>query len=248
MGSMGEQVKSQVDEQACRNGNCPCALDRKLRVAVTFAPKSYPSRSWRGSGSHTLQRHQPGDGIAGLRRSRARNRVRKDARTGMQGGFPFPVKYGYCAVGVVVAGPPELLEREVFCLSPASGLFRRAGRPHHRLAPRIAGTPARCLRANMETALNIVWDARDTARRPGCRVRSGRRPVVWSPICRRGSPVPRRFSSTRQTGRTPSPRPRHRIRYICRSHRRIRRDRQCNSLAGCARDGLWHRRTGGTDR
>src|SRR5262245_5325922 len=35
-----------------------------------------------------------------------------------EGVFPFPVKYGYCAVGVVEAGPAELIGRTVFCLHP----------------------------------------------------------------------------------------------------------------------------------
>ena len=35
-----------------------------------------------------------------------------------EGEFPFPVKYGYCSVGVVEAGEAGLLGREVFCLYP----------------------------------------------------------------------------------------------------------------------------------
>src|ERR1700693_910514 len=40
-----------------------------------------------------------------------------------EGGFPFPVKYGYCATGVVEEGPAELLGREVFCLHPHQDYF-----------------------------------------------------------------------------------------------------------------------------
>src|SRR5262245_4619249 len=35
-----------------------------------------------------------------------------------EGEFPFPVKYGYCAVGTVEAGEPALLGKDVFCLHP----------------------------------------------------------------------------------------------------------------------------------
>ena len=35
-----------------------------------------------------------------------------------QGGFPAPVKYGYCSVGVVEAGASERIGQRVFCLHP----------------------------------------------------------------------------------------------------------------------------------
>src|ERR1700736_6360154 len=35
-----------------------------------------------------------------------------------EGAFPFPVKYGYCATGIVEDGPAELSGRTVFCLHP----------------------------------------------------------------------------------------------------------------------------------
>ncbi len=40
-----------------------------------------------------------------------------------EGEFPFPVKYGYCAVGRVEAGPAEWLGRTVFCLFPHQSRF-----------------------------------------------------------------------------------------------------------------------------
>ncbi|KAA2242378.1 zinc-dependent alcohol dehydrogenase [Salinarimonas soli] len=75
-----------------------------------------------------------------------------------EGEFPFPVKYGYCAVGIVEAGPPELLRRTVFCLHPHQERFNA---PVTMLAPVPKGVPARraVLAANMETALNALWDA-----------------------------------------------------------------------------------------
>src|SRR6478609_1686622 len=39
------------------------------------------------------------------------------------GDFPFPVKYGYSAVGIAEAGPHDLLGRTVFCLHPHQDLF-----------------------------------------------------------------------------------------------------------------------------
>jgi 2-desacetyl-2-hydroxyethyl bacteriochlorophyllide A dehydrogenase len=82
------------------------------------------------------------------------------------GDFPAPVKYGYAAVGRVVAGPPELSGLAVFCLHPHQDRFVV---PATAVTPLPDGLPpARAvLAANMETALNGVWDA---AIRPGDRV------------------------------------------------------------------------------
>jgi threonine dehydrogenase-like Zn-dependent dehydrogenase len=76
-----------------------------------------------------------------------------------QGDFPGPVKYGYIAVGDVEDGPASLVGRAVFVLHPHQTRF---------LVPVSAATvipdavpPGRAvLAANMETALNVVWDAR----------------------------------------------------------------------------------------
>lgn len=75
-----------------------------------------------------------------------------------EGSFAFPVKYGYCAVGVVEAGPAELVGRTVFCLHPHQDRFVV---PADRLTPVPDGVPPRraILAANMETALNAHWDA-----------------------------------------------------------------------------------------
>ncbi|MBR3189273.1 MAG: zinc-binding alcohol dehydrogenase [Bosea sp.] len=75
-----------------------------------------------------------------------------------QGAFPYPVKYGYCAVGMVDAGPDELLGRTVFCLHPHQDRFVVAA---DRVTSLPKGLPARraVLAANMETALNAHWDA-----------------------------------------------------------------------------------------
>lgn len=75
-----------------------------------------------------------------------------------EGAFPFPVKYGYCATGVVEAGPQELIGRTVFCLHPHQDIFVA---PVGMIVPVPDGVPARraTLAANMETALNAHWDA-----------------------------------------------------------------------------------------
>ncbi len=76
----------------------------------------------------------------------------------MGGTFPFPVKYGYATVGRVEAGPAELLGRAVFTLHPHQTLFdvpADAALP----LPDNVPAPRAVLAANMETALNAVWDA-----------------------------------------------------------------------------------------
>ncbi|PZR91303.1 MAG: dehydrogenase [Stutzerimonas stutzeri] len=75
-----------------------------------------------------------------------------------QGAFPFPVKYGYCAVGTVDEGPDELLGRTVFCLHPHQDRFVVSA---DRVTPLPEGLSARraVLAANMETALNAHWDS-----------------------------------------------------------------------------------------
>ncbi|MCG5234697.1 zinc-dependent alcohol dehydrogenase [Xanthobacter oligotrophicus] len=74
-----------------------------------------------------------------------------------QGDFPFPVKYGYCAVGRVEAGPAALEGRLVFALAPHQTRFNA---PASMLTPLPEGLPPRraTLAANMETALNALWD------------------------------------------------------------------------------------------
>jgi hypothetical protein len=76
----------------------------------------------------------------------------------MGGAFPFPVKYGYAAVGRVESGPADLRDRIVFVLHPhQSGFVVPAAAV---LPVPDAVPPARAvLAANMETALNAVWDA-----------------------------------------------------------------------------------------
>lgn len=74
----------------------------------------------------------------------------------MEGAFPFPVKYGYNAVGRVAEG--SLAGRAVFALHPHQVRFRQ---PEAALTPLPEGLPPEraILAANMETALTLLWDS-----------------------------------------------------------------------------------------
>ncbi|HWL31930.1 MAG TPA: zinc-binding alcohol dehydrogenase [Xanthobacteraceae bacterium] len=76
----------------------------------------------------------------------------------MGGSFPFPVKYGYSAIGVVVDGPEGLVGRNVFTLHPHQTLFDLPAEAVLPIPPEIP-LPRVVLAANMETALNATWDA-----------------------------------------------------------------------------------------
>ena len=82
------------------------------------------------------------------------------------GEFPFPVCYGYSSVGEVEAGAAALMGRRVFCLHPHQDRYVV---PAAAVVPLPASVPASraVLAANMETALNAVWDG---APGPGDRI------------------------------------------------------------------------------
>ncbi|MER7281045.1 zinc-binding alcohol dehydrogenase [Dactylosporangium sp. NPDC000244] len=75
-----------------------------------------------------------------------------------EGGFPFPVKYGYLNVGVVEAGPADLRGRTVFCLYPHQTEYVV---PRAAVVPLPEGVPPRraVLAGTVETAVNALWDA-----------------------------------------------------------------------------------------
>ena len=77
------------------------------------------------------------------------------------GDFPFPVKYGYANVGLVEAGEPSLLGQMVFCLHPHQQDYVV---PSAAVLPVPDDTPAAraILAANMETAINALWDSNAT--------------------------------------------------------------------------------------
>jgi NADPH:quinone reductase-like Zn-dependent oxidoreductase len=70
----------------------------------------------------------------------------------MGGQLPFPVKYGYSAVG------RDADRRRVFALHPHQDVFLA---PEQMCipVPDAVPTPRAVLAANMETALNVIWDA-----------------------------------------------------------------------------------------
>ena len=81
-----------------------------------------------------------------------------------EGAFPFPVKYGYAAVGRIEDGPDA--GQVVFALHPHQTRFACPGAMAVPVPDAVP--PARAvLAANMETALNILWDAQV---QPGDRV------------------------------------------------------------------------------
>jgi len=79
-----------------------------------------------------------------------------------EGDFPAPVKYGYSSVGVVEAlgpeAPADLLNARVFCLYPHQDRYVV---PASAVLPVPADLPDQraALAANMETAVNALWDA-----------------------------------------------------------------------------------------
>ena len=75
------------------------------------------------------------------------------------GDFPFPVRYGYAAVGRVTAGPDRLLQRTVFALHPHQTSFRVPADEVVEV-PDFVPPERAVLAANMETALNALWDAK----------------------------------------------------------------------------------------
>jgi threonine dehydrogenase-like Zn-dependent dehydrogenase len=84
----------------------------------------------------------------------------------MAGNFPFPVKYGYATVGRIESGAEALLGHTVFTLHPHQNFFNIPANAAMVLPDNLPPQRA-VLSANMETALNAVWDA---APGPGDRI------------------------------------------------------------------------------
>ncbi len=74
------------------------------------------------------------------------------------GDFGTAVKYGYAMVGEVLEGAPDLVGRHVFCLHPHQDRFVV---PREAVVPLPPSLPPRraVLAANVETAVNALWDA-----------------------------------------------------------------------------------------
>ncbi|MBS8262388.1 dehydrogenase [Roseibium polysiphoniae] len=73
------------------------------------------------------------------------------------GEFPFPVKYGYACVGQVETGPHHHIGEFVFGLFPHQTHFNASLNEMHILPDGVPAERA-VLAANMETALNALWD------------------------------------------------------------------------------------------
>jgi 2-desacetyl-2-hydroxyethyl bacteriochlorophyllide A dehydrogenase len=74
------------------------------------------------------------------------------------GDFPAPVKYGYVNVGRVVAGSASFQDAVVFCLFPHQTAYVVPEQAVTRVPDGVPAARA-VLAANLETALNAVWDA-----------------------------------------------------------------------------------------
>lgn len=95
----------------------------------------------------------------------------------MAGEFPFPVKYGYATAGVLESG------ETVFALHPHQTVFDV---PAEAVVPVPPTVPAArvVLAANMETALNAIWDAGDDAFGKVCVVGAGVVGALTGFLCR----------------------------------------------------------------
>ncbi len=76
----------------------------------------------------------------------------------MGGAFTFPVKYGYSLVGTVSAGPADWLGRTVHVLHPHQDQCVVRCEDAYAFPPDVP--PGRAtLASNLETAVNVLWDA-----------------------------------------------------------------------------------------
>ena len=75
-----------------------------------------------------------------------------------EGKFSYPIKYGYINVGEIIKGQKKYLNKKTFCLFPHQSLFEMDINNLHILK---SNNDLRkyLLTANMETAINIFWDA-----------------------------------------------------------------------------------------
>ena len=158
------------------------ALAYDLNLFVTIMPVQYAARQfWIQAPGHAeivntqLEPRQEGDVLvrarfSGISRGTEslvfRGEVPPSQYSTMrapfqEGEFPGPVKYGYSSVGVVEEGPSTLEGRTVFCLHPHQDVYIVPADAVH-IVPDGVPVDRSVLAANMETAVNIVWDARPT--------------------------------------------------------------------------------------
>ncbi|MBH98670.1 MAG: dehydrogenase [Rhodospirillaceae bacterium] len=75
-----------------------------------------------------------------------------------EGNFPGPVKYGYINVGIIDQGPEKFLGKSVFCLYPHQTYYV-VPEEHVYVLPDNVPEKRAVLTANMEAAVNGLWDA-----------------------------------------------------------------------------------------
>jgi threonine dehydrogenase-like Zn-dependent dehydrogenase len=75
-----------------------------------------------------------------------------------QGDFPAPIKYGYISVGQVAGGRDDLIGRKVFCLYPHQTRYVVPASAVT-VIPDTVPVGRAVLAANLETAVNGLWDA-----------------------------------------------------------------------------------------
>ena len=73
------------------------------------------------------------------------------------GDFPFPVKYGYAAVGIVIEGSSDLVGQRILALHPHQSAFTLDVASVF-LVPDNVSTARAVLAPQIETALNATWD------------------------------------------------------------------------------------------
>jgi threonine dehydrogenase-like Zn-dependent dehydrogenase len=118
----------------------PAAMPGELRVRTLYSGVS------RGTESLVFSGHVPPGEY---------ERMRAPFQDGK---FPAPVKYGYASVGRVEAGSGGAQGAIVFCLYPHQQRYVVPAAAAFRVPPRVP--PGRAiLAANLETALNGVWDS-----------------------------------------------------------------------------------------
>ncbi len=138
-----------------------------------------------------LRRAQPRHRAAGLARAACRQSEYERMRAPFMGGaFPFPVKYGYATVGRIEEGPPSLRDRAGVRAPSAPEPFSRCRRTRSCAVPDGVPPARAVLAANMETALNAVWDGAPGPADRIAVVGGGRRRRCWSRGCARGCRAP----------------------------------------------------------
>jgi NADPH:quinone reductase-like Zn-dependent oxidoreductase len=160
--------------QVCRRGRClPAAARHEMTKAPVEARAFWITEPGRGE-IRTERLQAPAEGEAlvrtlfsGISRGTEalvfRGKVPRSERERMRapfqaGDFPSPIKYGYCNVGIVEQGPAELRGRHVFCLYPHQTRYVVPSSALHVLPHDLP--PGRAvLAANLETAINALWDA-----------------------------------------------------------------------------------------